>query len=209
MKTDISDAPQVGLAPRVECSKCSIQLPLRLSAQDEFTAVWLCASCGVPFVAICLHDLIEQNSSEIRLSDRYFDVSGLPAINPELRQQVFKLVNRNTGHELSNHRRSQRVPQSLVVPAVTMSLDLTPIGVPFNVMVANLSKEGIGLVHNSRIYAPYIAIQLETKGKQPIQAIVRLVRERELESPFFEVGGEFYVRLGDCHQDDSQLTDLS
>ena len=79
-----------------------------------------------------------------------------------------------------------------------MKLDssLNPQGIPFQVMVANVSREGIGLVHHGPIDSEYIAIELPLDEQQPIQIVTRLVRQRELDKPLIEFGGEFYVRLG-------------
>jgi len=63
-------------------------------------------------------------------------------------------------------------------------------------MVANLSKEGVGLVHDGPIDTEHIVIEFSPNSKSPIQVIVRIVRQRELTPPYYELGGEFVVRLG-------------
>jgi hypothetical protein len=63
-------------------------------------------------------------------------------------------------------------------------------------VVANLSREGVGLVHPGRIEAEFIAMLLGAQEESPIQVIVRLVRHLQLEDPYFEIGGEFLLRLG-------------
>lgn len=84
----------------------------------------------------------------------------------------------------------------MVVPAVLLSDALVPEGEPFPLMVSNLSKEGVGMIHDDRIDTEYLAIELSPTSQSPIQVILQVVRQRELTPPYFEIGGEFVVRLG-------------
>ena len=156
----------------------------------------LCAECSVPFVALCVEDRLSQSAKSVKLDSRYFDTSGLPSISPALRRQVLALAHRAAEAIDEEKRRSTRVSQSLVVPAVKLGPGFVPEGMSFQLMVANLSREGIGLVHNSPIETEYLALELASGKQEPIQVIVRLVRQCELDPPFYEIGGEFYVRLG-------------
>ena len=92
--------------------------------------------------------------------------------------------------------------QSLVVPAVRLDASLNPYGRSFQVMVANVSREGVGIVHNDTIDSEYIAMNLPLDNEEPIQVVARIVRERELKKPLREYGGEFYVRLGSVSEED-------
>ena len=150
----------------------------------------------MPFVALCLQERLVGESNTVRLDERYFDISNAPEISPAFRQQVTQLAHREAEPIAEDKRRSQRVSQSLVVPAVCLNNDCCPEGEPFQLMVANLSREGIGLVHDGSIDAKYVAIELGTGNDEPIQVIVRLVRQCEIVPPYREIGGEFYVRLG-------------
>ena len=98
--------------------------------------------------------------------------------------------------EVQNKRRSVRVGQSLVVPAIKLQKGFVPDGEPFPIMVSNLSKEGVGMIHDQPLDSDYLAIEFSPTSASPIQVIVRIVREREIISPYFELGGEFWVRLG-------------
>ena len=180
----------------IKCGQCLGKLPLRLSQRGERGVVWLCAECSVPFVALCIKDRLPDAAATIRLDDRYFDTGGLPAISPKVRREVAMLAERAANAIANNHRRSERISQSLVVPAVKLNAGLNPEGSSFQVMVANVSREGIGLVHNGSIDTEYLAIKLTLDENEPIQVVVRLVRERNLQLPLREFGGEFFVRLG-------------
>ena len=180
----------------VKCGNCKNNLPLRLSSQGETAAVWLCAECSMPFMALCLQERLTVESNTVRLHERYFDISNAPEISPALRRHVAQLASREAEPIAEDKRRSQRISQSLVVPAVCLNNDYCPDGEPFQLMVANLSREGIGLVHDGSIDAKYVAIELGTGNDEPIQVIVRLIRQCALVPPYREIGGEFYVRLG-------------
>ena len=150
----------------------------------------------MPFVALCVADQLPDAAQAVRLDPRYFDTHGQPKISDALRRKVMRRVSRRTDANVEEKRRSRRIAQSLVVPAVELGSDFTPLGDAFQIMVANLSREGIGLVHDAKIEAEYVALELAPQGDEPIQAIVRVVRQSPLEPPYMEVGGEFFVRLG-------------
>ncbi len=181
---------------QIECGSCQQKLPLRLTTHDEPAAVWLCAKCNVPFVACCVKSALIKDAQSIRLDERYFDVSGKGSIAEEDRQRAIRLASRPVNSSQMDKRRSERVNQSLVVPACKIGPGFVPVDEPFLVMIANLSGEGVGLVHDERIETEYLAIELSPTSQSPIQVIVRLVRQRELTSPYFELGGELLVRLG-------------
>jgi len=182
--------------PQIECGSCQQKLPLRLTNGGEAAAVWLCAECNAPFVACGVEDLLLKNSRLIRLDERSFDVTAQPEIGLRTRQHAVKLSSRPVHGDLLEKRRSERVAQSLVVPAVRLGPGFVPVDEPFRIMVANLSREGIGLIHNNAIDSEHIAIEFSPTSQSPIQVIVRLVRQRELTPPYYELGGIFVARLG-------------
>ena len=172
--------------------------PLRLRQQGEPAAIWLCSQCSVPFVALCIEDRLPEGASSVRLDKRYFDISDLPTVSPRLRKQVADLAQQSADRSAEEKRRSKRVAQSLVAPAIQLDDSLIPTGFPFQLMVANLSREGIGLVQEGRIHASFVALELSPQSAEPIQVIVRLVRQDPLEgdTSYVEIGGEFHIRLG-------------
>ncbi len=188
-----SSAPGV---PQIECGSCQQKLPLRLTTHNEPAAVWLCAKCNVPYVACCVQEALLKNAKLIRLDERFYDVSDQPAISLNERKQAIRIASRPVGGAHLDQRRSERVAQSLVVPAIKLGEGFVPVEEPFQLMVANLSGEGVGLVHDGPIDTDYILIELSPNSQSPIQVIVRIVRQRELTAPYYELGGEFMVRLG-------------
>lgn len=194
----LETAPQspVSPAPQIECGSCERKLPLRMSTGNETAALWFCATCNVPYVACCVEEALKAQALSVRLDGRYFDVSQLPTITPARRQEIARLVNRAPTSAQAEKRRSKRIAKSLVVPAVSLGPGMVPVGDAFQVMVTNISKEGIGLVHDGQIPCQYIAIELRATPDNPVQMIVRLVRHRQLDAIYYEIGGEFFVRLG-------------
>lgn len=202
MTTNVLDPETAEHSPQVECGHCRGTLPLRLSRNGERGAVWLCAECSVPFVSLCVKDRLPDNAESVRLDERYFDTEGLPPISRKLRREVAKLAERAADAIANNQRRSDRITQSLVVPAVKLDAGLNPVGSSFQLMVANVSREGIGLVHCQPIEAEFVAIKLTLDDEDAIQVVVRMVRERELQPPLREFGGELFVRLGSVAEED-------
>lgn len=205
MATSLFD-PAYAQPAEVECGHCQGKLPLRMSQQGERGAVWLCAECSVPFVSLCIKDRLSDDGSTIKLDERYFDTQGQPPISNKIRKEVARLAARAEAVLANNLRRSERVNQSLVVPAVKLDGGLNPFGKSFQLMVANVSREGVGIVHHEPLDAEYLALKLPLDNDEPIQVVARIVRERELKKPMREFGGEFYVRLGSVAEDDEDLS---
>ncbi len=182
--------------PQIQCGSCEQKLPLRLSKDEEPAAVWLCAKCNIPYVACCVKEALLKNAAMIRLDERYFNTAGQSELSLDQRRQAVRLASRQVSTKMQNQRRSERVAQSLVIPAVKLGVGLVPVGDPFQIMVANLSAEGVGLVHDAPIETEYIAIELSPTSQSPIQVVVRIVRQRPLTPPYHELGGELLVRLG-------------
>ena len=182
--------------PQIECGSCLKKLPLRLTVGDEQAAVWLCARCNVPFVARCVEETLQENAQLIRLSDRSFDVSGQPPIGLSQRKQAAKLASRPIHASQEDKRRSERIDKSLVVPATKLGPGFVPVGEPFQIMVANLSNEGVALIHDGPIDTKFLAVEFSPTSTSPVQMIIKIKRQRELISPFFELGGQFHARLG-------------
>lgn len=199
MSTNVQDAPETA---EIECGHCKGSLPLRMSKQGERGAVWLCAGCSVPFVSICIKDRLPSDSQNIKLDDRYFDTDGLPPVSPKLRREVIKMAKRTARTIEDNHRRSERITHSLVVPAVRLNAEFNPIGRSFQVLVSDISREGIGLINNGAIDTAYIALKLSFDDDEEVQVVTKLVRERELQGTMREFGGEFFVRLGSVLEED-------
>ncbi len=182
----------------VDCGGCGKMLPLRASDGVETDAIWLCCECRIPYVACCVEDLLEINAASVRLDERYFDVSDQAPISLAERREVALILNRVPKPVASNRRRSQRIAQSIAVPAVDLGQGFSPEGDAYQIMVANLSKEGIGIVHDGPIHAEFLAVELtpSDSDEAPLQVIVHLVQQRQLDPIYYVIGGEFMFRLG-------------
>ena len=97
--------------------------------------------------------------------------------------------------------------KSIAVPAIRIGDDGNPVGLPINVLIADLSLEGVGTgAFPIASLRNRIALQLPSGDRDyPIQMIVRIVRHRALAYPFFDVGGEFLLRLGGTSPDRTKL----
>ncbi|MCG8448954.1 MAG: hypothetical protein MI725_05160 [Pirellulales bacterium] len=141
----------------------------------------------------------------MRLDDRYFDTSGMLPMSSKLRCQIAQLMTSRANRRIATEKRlCERVDMSLVAPAIQLDSSMNPVGLPLQFIVANLSRQGIGLVHNGPIRSQYLALKLTPDKGDPIQVVVRVVRQQILIPPFFELGGQFYVRLGSTVETESQ-----
>ena len=192
------EARSVGAQSPIVCSRCEYELPLRLAASGEQAAVWLCVECGMPLAAVCIPSVLHSLSHRVALDDRYFDDSYLPPVTPETRAEMVRLSSsreRQSGYK--NHRRSERVAMALPTTAVELDREFYPISPTFQMMVTNISSEGICLVSKCKVAAPYLAAKLRSSYRaEPIQVIIDVKRREDLKSPFREIGGEFLLRLG-------------
>jgi len=181
---------------QIQCGSCLQKLPLRLTNGDEYAAAWLCVKCQVPFVACGVAEALLENAELVRLSEQAFDISGQAPISLSERQRAVQLASRPINKTHLDQRRSERISKSLAVPAVQLDSNFTPMGNAFQIMVANLSPEGVGMVHDQPIEAEHLCLEFSPTSQSPIQILVRLVRQRELTPPYNELGGLFLTRLG-------------
>ena len=115
-------------------------------------------------------------------------------------QQVSQLAQEESDKASSQQiamRRSQRVSQAIVVPAVQLTPDCNPLGDSFGLFVTDISQEGVGLVSAGKIRSDLIALELSSRRADPIQVAVQIVREHFLSEKFYNYGGEFLARFGD------------
>lgn len=181
----------------VQCPQCEQKLPLRSTGPEQETAArWYCATCNGLIEGYCEQALLVRNPQSVLLDAGYFDVSDQPEFSADQRRLMCSLTRRPSPVRQIDRRRSERDAHSLTVPAIALTHDLMPQGEPFWSLVANLSREGVGLVNPGRIKAEYLAMLLDAPEGEPIQVIVQIVRHLQLQEPFFEIGGEFLLRLG-------------
>ena len=198
MQTYVEENATECVLPKVGCSNCQRPLPLRATKPGEHAALWVCTLCRAPTVAYGIDEELLRYSQAVKLDDSYFDLAGAPTISREQSHEAARIAHRFVPPEQLQMRRSKRIVQSsLQVPLVVLGPGFTPLGRAFRVLVANLSQEGIGLVHDEWIDAQYVAAQLSPQNARPIQVIIKIVRQEPLEgSNYVEIGGMFYLRLG-------------
>jgi hypothetical protein len=192
----VIDNSEVGSLPQIECVNCVKSLPLRLSRDLEQSSVWICAGCGVSFVGLAHPELLERLGRLVRLHDQYFDDSEVPEIPMHIRRHIASLATRSLLPAHLEKRRSERIYNSMVIQAVEMDKNFVLHGKSMKVILTDISREGVGLAIPQLLNHKYLAIKFPITSGSAIQAIVRVVRQRELSPPFLEIGTEFVTRLG-------------
>ncbi len=192
----IIDNTEVGTLAQIECVNCVKTLPLRISRDLENSSVWICAGCGVSFVGLPHAEQIERQGRLVRLHDQYFDDGDIPDIPLHIRRHIASLSTRSSLPAHLEKRRSERVYNSMVIQAVEMDEDFVLQGKALKVILTDISREGVGLAIPDVPSHVYLAIKFPVTMGSSIQAIVRIVRQRELSPPFVEFSCEFVTRLG-------------
>lgn len=192
----IVENPEVGANTLIECVNCVKTLPLCLSRDMDQSSVWICAGCGVSFVGLADPDLLERQGRLVRLHDQYFDDSELPDIPMPIRRHVASQATRSLLPAHLEKRRSERLYNSMVVPAVQMDKKFVLRGQTMKAILTDISREGVGMAIPQGLEYDHLAVKFPVTSGSPIQAVVRVVRKRELSPPFIEIGCEFVARLG-------------
>ncbi len=191
----VIDSTDVSSLPQIDCVNCVKSLPLRISRDLEQSSVWICAGCGVSFVGLA-HPELEHQGRLVRLHDQYFDDREVPDIPLHIRRHIASQATRSLLPPHLEKRRSERIYNSMMIQAVEMDRNFLLQGPAMKVILTNISREGVGLAIPNAITHAFLAIKFPVTSGSAIQAIVRVCRQRELSSPFFEVGCEFVTRLG-------------
>lgn len=181
---------------RIKCVNCVKTLPLSISQDLEQSAVWICAGCGVSFVGLPDHEQLERQGRLVRLHDQYFDDSQCPDIPLSIRRHIASLATRSALPAHMEKRRSERVYNSMIVQAVEMDEKYVLCSPAKKVILTDIAREGVGLAIPQELTCQYLAIKFTITTGSAIQAIVRIMRRRELSPPFIEYGCEFVTRLG-------------
>ena len=180
----------------IGCPSCREDLPVRLTRTGESAALWKCASCNYPIAGVCVPPLFAQLCGRVVLSETYFDTSAAEPISQAMRHAALQLAQRTQSMPQHAARRSSREAKIKVVQAVSLSSGLNPIGDSLNVMMANVARDGIGLVHTQELMHRYLALQLPPVGDKRIQVILELIRQHPIQGGFVEIGGQLVFRLG-------------
>ena len=177
----------------IEC--CGRRLPLRLSQQGETAALWLCAHCDRPYAALGVPSELLHSSRHIKLAPCYGSSNDLQPLADAMRRKISALVERERHDPTEDRRRSPRKTHFLVTPAINLSFTLTPEGMPYSLVVTDISREGVGLVHDAPIVSSHIGLILPIEDGEPIQVFARVVRVRNLNGELYQIGAEFVARL--------------
>jgi hypothetical protein len=192
----VIDNTEVNSLRRIQCVNCIKTLPLSISQDLNQAAVWVCAGCGVSFVGLPDSELLERQGRLVRLHDQYFDDSDCPDIPLTIRRHIASLATRSSLPAHLEKRRSERVYNSMIIQAVEMDENYILQGPAKKVILTDISREGVGLAIPYGLSCRSLAIKFPITTGSSIQAIVRIIRQRDLSPPFIEYGCEFVTRLG-------------
>ena len=180
----------------ITCRGCDTRLPVRLAAQGEEAALWVCASCGAQFAGILIGDAEKERLPRVQLADVHFDTTELPPINPIIRQLVERLATTPEAYLGSDRRDSARVPRQLEVVFIRLDAEFMPKGAPLRAMVHNLSEGGLAMIADEPIHESNVAIRIGDGDSGSVQMFSRVVRLQHLTAELYDIGVQFAFRLG-------------
>jgi hypothetical protein len=192
----VIDNTDVHSLRRIQCVNCVKMLPVSVSQDLEQASVWICAGCGVSFVGLADRQQLERQGRLVRLHDQYFDDSACPEIPLTIRRHIASLATRSSLPAHLEKRRSERVYNSMIIQAVELDDNFVLQGGARKVILTDISREGVGIAVAQGLAFRHLAIKFTITTGSAIQAIVHVVRQRELSPPFVEYGCEFITRLG-------------
>jgi hypothetical protein len=108
-------------------------------------------------------------------------------------QLICQFVERGLYYSGPDRRREARHRIAVLVRTTPVDENLQPIGEELIVTTRDISSGGISLIHQERIEAPYLAVELTDLNGTPLRAMVEVLRRRPL-GPFFEIAGRFVVK---------------
>jgi hypothetical protein len=192
----VIDNTEVNSLRRIQCVNCVKTLPLAIAQDLDQSAIWICAGCGVSFVGLPDVELLERQGRLVRLHDQYFDDSECPDIPLTIRRHIASLATRSALPAHLEKRRSERIYNSMIIQAVEMDDNFILHGSAKKVILTDISRDGVGLAFGQELSCRNFAIKITITTGSSIQAIVRVLRQRDLSPPFVEYGCEFVTRLG-------------
>ena len=169
-----------GLLP---CVGCPSHLPLRPVVEGERGFRWECCGCGAQVVGVMIETDDEAAKARVRLVGLQVDGNRLPQPADGV-QDVARQYEQG-----GMARRSV----AIAVTALALNADMHPVGEPFRMMTRDISKSGIGLLHDKEISAPYLAIQLPGLKNGLVQIVAKVVRCHPMGS-VYDVGAQFIGR---------------
>jgi hypothetical protein len=97
-----------------------------------------------------------------------------------------------------DQRRTARYLVAETVLVRPVDLEFCPVGPPFLVVLRDLSKKGLGLVHTAPIVTRYLAAALKTADESDgdyLTIVGEVIRCRQINESMYDIGCRFLTRL--------------
>src|SRR5262245_42141080 len=122
------------------CPGCQQTLPVRTKRPNEVATHWECTGCRTTLTGVLIRNAVPRMAAHIRLSQKHFDTTGMPAIPAEMQELVaeFLLCRANQTEPMNDRRTAVRVPQQLDVFVAPLNDDWIPQGKPLSGIVVDL-----------------------------------------------------------------------
>ena len=123
----------------------------------------------------------------LEVAFRWVDWTAFPK-PPTSLFEFSRTLSRPSAYRYPDRRKSPRVVLHKMGLVMALNDSLEPDCEPFKVVVRDISREGIGLVHTQPIQARYLGVTWSSNRSTPISVVVRVLRCRQLGDDF-DIGG--------------------
>lgn len=102
-------------------------------------------------------------------------------------------LTRSQGHFDSERRSHPRFVYGMAIDARNVDDDFRPFGDVFQVVMRDVSEEGIGLFYSEPVFNRFLRLELPIPGDQPetLCSIIEVLRCKPMVSGIFDIGGKF------------------
>ncbi|HEV3004910.1 MAG TPA: PilZ domain-containing protein [Pirellulales bacterium] len=145
--------------------------------------------------------------SPFAAAKRLMPLTASPAgfFTPNLRRPSSAVVDyirrlASAGEPIIERRGAPRMAVTFAARAVMLDVAMQPAGDELTVIVRNISATGMGLLSNTRIDGPYLALELAADGGDTLLVTIAVRRCQPI-GPCFDIGGRFVPRPAKASND--------
>ncbi|HEX5470421.1 MAG TPA: response regulator [Lacipirellulaceae bacterium] len=110
--------------------------------------------------------------------------------NPPVELTDFlRRLSRPAPYGFTDRRKSGRIKYNEVAIAIPLSAQFEPLGEPHKLIIRDVSRHGIGLVHSKQVDGCYLAVMWRTRKKERVIVLAHVLRCQRLDG-FYDIGGE-------------------
>jgi hypothetical protein len=120
---------------------------------------------------------------------RWFDWHEVPD-PPDLAHEFLQIQHGAAPNGTVERRCEERTPLAERAIAVPLDSHFNPVGDPFKLLLRDLSRKGIRMVHTQQVEGSHLALMWRNQKMQRVVALVRVIRCQQ-QGNLFDIGSLF------------------